>query len=332
MIISKTPYRLSLFGGGTDYPAWFENNPSKVIAAAMANYCYIAVKKLPPFFEHKNVVSYSKIEKINSFNDIEHPSIKACLKEMRVPEGITVYYDGDLPARSGIGSSSSFTVGLLNSLHAFMNKPITKDELAKKAIHIEQNVIGENVGIQDQILATYGGVQLISMGPGNKWNTSPLDFFFSRDYKNHFESHVMLGFSGVSRFAENQAKKKVDNIKNGLNFSLLSQMNSITEEALLLFSTQSEMKNIGHLMQENWLLKRNLAQGVTEKWIDDIYNKAIKNGAYGGKLMGAGGGGFFLFLVPPEKQESFKNTLHEIKVWVPFKLDSNGSQIMKNFG
>lgn len=332
MIVTRTPYRLSLFGGGTDYPAWYENNPSKVVAAAMSQYCYITVKKLPPFFDHKNCISYSKIEKTNSFDEIEHPSVKNCLKYLRVTEGVTVSYDGDLPARSGIGSSSSFTVGLLNALHAYTNKTISKEDLAKEAIYVEQKIIGENVGIQDQIMATYGGVQLINMGPGDKWKASPLNYFFGNEYKNYFESHVMLGFSGVSRFAENQAKKKVDNIKNGISSTFLHAMNGITDEAVSSFSNHSDMKIIGQLMQENWLLKRNLAAGVTENWIDDIYIKAIKNQAYGGKLMGAGGGGFFLFLVPPEKQECFKNTMSEIKVWVPFKIDLNGSQVMKNFG
>jgi len=323
MIITKTPYRLSLFGGGTDYPSWFESHPSKVIAAAMSHYCYLTVKELPPFFDYKNRVIYSKIESVNSVDEIDHPSVRACLKFMEL-ENLSVTHDGDLPAKSGIGSSSSFTVGLLNALYRLKGQDISREFLAKTAIHIEQDLIGENVGIQDQIMASYGGIQLIHMH--KEWEVKPLNL--TEYYKSQIESHMMLGFSGVSRYSEHITSKKVEKIEKGDSYYYLMDMNQITEEALKLFQQQADMSEIGKLLQEAWKIKKQLALGITETWIDDIYKEAIAYGAYGGKLMGAGGGGFFYFLVPPEKQKEFKEKMQSIKVWVPFKFSNQGSQVI----
>ena len=327
MIITKTPYRLSLFGGGTDYPAWYNNHPSKCISAAMNHHCYVHVKPLPPFFDHNIHITYSKIENVNSVDDIDHPAIRACLKFRNITSNITIGHDGDLPARSGIGSSSSFTVGLLNALYHLQKESLTKEQLAQKAITVEQDLIGENVGIQDQIMAAHGGIQLISMS-SDGWKTE--DFSMSNEYKKYLESHIMLGFSGVSRLAEVHAKKNVDNIKEGKIDNLLLEMANSTNEAIIMLAKEKEMSIIGELLDTAWSIKRNLADGVTQKWIDNIYFSAIENGAYGGKLMGAGGGGFFMFLVPPSLQEHFKKTMEEIKVWVPFQFDNNGSQVILN--
>lgn len=327
MIITKTPYRLSLFGGGTDYPAWYNNHPSKCISAAMNHHCYVHVKPLPPFFDHNIHITYSKIENVNSVDDIDHPAIRACLKFRNITSNITIGHDGDLPARSGIGSSSSFTVGLLNALYHLQKESLTKEQLAQKAITVEQDLIGENVGIQDQIMAAHGGIQLISMS-GDEWKTE--DFSISNEYKKYLESHIMLGFSGVSRLAEVHAKKNVDNIKEGKIDNLLLEMANSTNEAITMLAKEKEMSIIGELLDTAWSIKRNLADGVTQKWIDNIYFSAIENGAYGGKLMGAGGGGFFMFLVSPDMQEHFKKTMKEIKVWVPFQFDNNGSQVILN--
>ena len=327
MIITKTPYRLSLFGGGTDYPAWYNNHPSKCISAAMNHHCYVHVKPLPPFFDHNIHITYSKIENVNSVDDIDHPAIRACLKFRNITSNITIGHDGDLPARSGIGSSSSFTVGLLNALYHLQKESLTKEQLAQKAITVEQDLIGENVGIQDQIMAAHGGIQLISMS-SDGWKTE--DFSMSNEYKKYLESHIMLGFSGVSRLAEVHAKKNVDNIKEGKIDNLLLEMANSTNEAIIMLAKEKEMSIIGELLDTAWSIKRNLADGVTQKWIDNIYFSAIENGAFGGKLMGAGGGGFFMFLVPPNLQEHFKKTMKEIKVWVPFQFDNNGSQVILN--
>jgi D-glycero-alpha-D-manno-heptose-7-phosphate kinase len=330
MITTKTPFRFSLFGGGTDYPEWFKDHPSKCISAAMSHYCYITVKKLPAFFEYRNRIVYSKIEDVNDFNSIEHPSVKACLRHLNIPEGISITHDGELPARSGIGSSSSFTVGLLKALYTMKGQNVTPYELAMQAIHVEQVVIGENVGIQDQIMAAHGGIQIIHMGPGNryKWHTEKVNL--SEDYRKELESHILLGFSGISRIAEVQAKKQVDKIKEGLNTNLLTKMSEITNEAIDLIQKEQSIDRFGKLMDKNWRVKRILAEGITDELLDSIYVQSIANGSLGTKLMGAGGGGFFMFLVPPEKQKEFKKQMTHIKVWVPFAFDMHGSQIILN--
>lgn len=325
MIISKTPYRLSLFGGGTDYPSWFTKNPSKVLAASMANYCYINVKKLPPYFDHKNRIIYSKIESVSQISEIEHPSVRSCLQFTETPEGISVTHDGDLPARSGIGSSSSFTVGLLNALNALKGVEKHPQQLAKDAIYVEQKIIGESVGIQDQIMASYGGLKIIHMNE-NGWYLNEVRC--SWEYIQEFEKHIMLGFSGISRLSDIYAQKQVENINKGSSVSTLYQMQEITNYAIQSFENEESFASIGNLMHLNWQLKRNLTEGVSTSHIDNIYDTAIQAGAFGGKLMGAGGGGFFMFIAPPEKHDSIKEKLKDINVWIPFKFDFDGSKII----
>jgi D-glycero-alpha-D-manno-heptose-7-phosphate kinase len=325
MIISKTPYRLSLFGGGTDYPAWYNNRPSKVISAAMAHYCYISLKKLPPYFDHANRVIYSKIESVSDISQIEHPSVRECLKYYGVPNGISISHDGDLPARSGIGSSSSFTVGLIHAIITLQGKIHTPYGLALDAIDIEQNCIGESVGIQDQIMAAYGGIRVIEMS--NK-NIHVRDLRIKDDYVLDLEDHIMLGFSGIDRFSNVHAKRQIDAIKEGKSKKLLEEIETVTDTALHIFENHGKIKDIGELLKYQWNRKRQLTDTVTNDYIDNIYNKAINAGAYGGKLMGAGGGGFFMFLAPPDTHEKIKQAIPEINVWVPFRFDYSGSQII----
>lgn len=327
MIISRTPYRLSLFGGGADYPSWFVSHETKLISAAMANYCYISVKHLPPYFDYANHVIYSKIESVHTFDEIEHPSVRACLKQLQVPNGISITHDGDLPARSGIGSSSSFTVGLINALQTYLGKPLTTHELALQAIDIEQNIIGESVGVQDQIMAAYGGIKVLELSGAN---TKVRDLRIHDHYVEDLEQHIMLGFSGISRLSEVQAKKQVDSIKEGKSVQTLEAMQKITNEALKIFEheSSSSIKDIGLLLQEQWNYKRTLTDSVSNSDINSIYDAAIEAGAYGGKLMGAGGGGFFMFLAPPNAHQKIKDRLKQINVWIPFKFDYEGSKII----
>jgi len=327
MIISRTPYRLSLFGGGADYPSWFVSNQTKLISAAMANYCYISVKHLPPYFDYANRVIYSKIESVPTFDQIEHPSVRACLQYLQVPNGISITHDGDLPARSGIGSSSSFTVGLINALQTYLGKPFTTHELALEAINIEQNVIGESVGVQDQIMAAYGGIKVLELSGAN---TKVRDLRIPDSYVDDLERHIMLGFSGISRLSEVQAKKQVDSIKEGKSVQTLEAMQKLTLEALRIFEHESSsaIKDIGLLLQEQWNYKRTLTDSVSNSNINSIYDAAIEAGAYGGKLMGAGGGGFFMFLAPPYAHQKIKDRLKQINVWIPFKFDYEGSKII----
>ena len=327
MIISKTPYRLSLFGGGADYPSWFVSHETKLISAAMANYCYISVKHLPPYFDYVNRVIYSKIESVRTFDEIEHPSVRACLKHLQVPNGISITHDGDLPARSGIGSSSSFTVGLINALQTYLGKQLTPHELAMEAINIEQNIIGESVGVQDQIMAAYGGIKVLELSGAN---TKVRDLRISDSYVLDLEEHIMLGFSGISRLSEVQAKKQVDSIKEGKSTQTLEAMQQLANEALRVFEHESSsaIKDIGLLLQEQWNYKKTLTDSVANSDINSIYDTAIQAGAYGGKLMGAGGGGFFMFLAPPDAHQSIKDALKQINVWIPFNFDYEGSKII----
>ena len=327
MIISRTPYRLSLFGGGADYPSWFVSHETKLISAAMANYCYISVKHLPPYFDYANHVIYSKIESVHTFDQIEHPSVRACLQYLQVPNGISITHDGDLPARSGIGSSSSFTVGLINALQTYLGKPVTTHELALEAINIEQNIIGESVGVQDQIMAAYGGIKVLELSGAN---TKVRDLRIHDHYVEDLEQHIMLGFSGISRLSEVQAKKQVDSIKEGKSVQTLEAMQKITNEALKIFEheSSSSIKDIGLLLQEQWNYKRTLTDSVSNSDINSIYDAAIEAGAYGGKLMGAGGGGFFMLLAPPNAHQKIKDRLKQINVWIPFKFDYEGSKII----
>jgi D-glycero-alpha-D-manno-heptose-7-phosphate kinase len=316
-----------LFGGGADYPSWFVSHETKLISAAMANYCYISVKQLPPYFDYVNRVIYSKIESVPTFDEIEHPSVRACLKHLQVPNGISITHDGDLPARSGIGSSSSFTVGLINALQTYLSKPLTVHELALQAIDLEQNIIGESVGVQDQIMAAYGGIKVLELSGAN---TKVRDLRIPDSYVLDLEEHIMLGFSGISRLSEVQAKKQVDSIKEGKSVRTLEAMQKITNEALRIFEheSSSSIRDIGLLLQEQWNYKKTLTDSVSNSDINSIYDAAIEAGAYGGKLMGAGGGGFFMFLAPPNAHQKIKDRLKQINVWIPFKFDYEGSKII----
>ena len=327
MIITRTPYRLSFFGGGTDYNAWYESNTGLVIAAGIAHYCYLTVRSLPPFFsDYKTRVVYGLTETVNKNGDIKHPSVSGCLKFLNITDGIEIHYVGDLPSKSGIGSSSSFTVGLLNALYGYKQTMVNSAKLASDAIHVEQNIIGESVGVQDQIMASYGGLRLLELGPGHNYSVKNL--ILPEIYLKNLEDNILLGFSGISRIAEEKAKKKIDNIINGISTDALKNIQSITNEALNAFQKNHDFDYIGRLLDNSWNEKRKLANGVSASWMDDLYKTAIKNGAYGGKLMGAGGGGFFFFIAPKKVHNKIKKSLSKIKVWVPFKFDHSGSQII----
>ena len=267
MIITRTPFRLSFFGGGTDYSPWYEKQSGIIIASAMARYCYLNIRFLPPFFEHKTRVAYSKFEVVSTNQDIEHPSIRNCLKFMNIEEGLEIHHDGDLPARSGIGSSSSFTVGLLHALHALTNKMVSQRQLAEDAINVEQNLLNESVGVQDQIMAAHGGFRIIEIGEDKNWNIK--NILLPSEYIKDLEDHVLLGFSGVSRTAEQHAKNKIENIKQGKITEELKAIAALAQEALQSFQNQASFDEIGRLLDQSWQFKRRLARGVSSDWMDD---------------------------------------------------------------
>lgn len=326
MIITRTPYRLSFFGGGTDYNPWFEKNGGLVLAVGLAHYCYLTVRYLPPFFEHKTRVVYGKEENVINNKDIQHPSVRGCLEYLNISEGVEIHHDGDLPARSGLGSSSSFTVGLLHALYALKQQMKSPRRLAEEAIDVEQNWLNESVGIQDQIMAAHGGFQIIEMGPDANWNIK--NMLLPKEYLSSLEDHVLLGFSGISRLSEQHSKDKVDNIKLGKTNKELQTIYALAQEALQAFLNQAGFDEIGRILDQSWQCKRRLAEGVSSDWMDDLYQTAIQKGAFGGKLMGAGGGGFFFFLAPPNKHQQIREALSQIKVWVPFKIYHSGSQVI----
>jgi D-glycero-alpha-D-manno-heptose-7-phosphate kinase len=323
MIISMTPYRISLFGGGTDYPAWYRENGGAVLSTSINKYCYITCRYLPPFFHYKHRFVYSDIENVVNTSEIKHPAIKGVLESMKWEKGLEIHHDGDLPARSGLGSSSSFTVGLLNALTALRGEQLSNKNLAGKAINIEQNIIKEAVGSQDQIASAYGGFNKIKFERDSSFDVQPI--ILTTEKKKYLESHFMLFFTGISRYATEVAKSKIENIGN--RNKELTRIGQTVEEALkLIYSSRSFASELGQLMHEAWMCKRSLANKVSNKTIDEIYEAAIEAGAYGGKLMGAGDGGFMVFLVKPDLQNQVRERLKHL-TYVPFEFENFGSKI-----
>jgi len=324
MIISKTPFRISLFGGGTDYPSWYRDNGGSVLATAIDKYCYISCRHLPPFFEHKHRVVYSKVESVKEINEIQHPAVRAVLSTLGTNEGLEIHHDGDLPARSGLGSSSSFTVGLINALNALKGQQTSKEDLAKQAIYIEQEVLKENVGSQDQILAAFGGFNRIDFNSDDSFNITPV--IINKDLTGQLQNHMLLFFTGLSRYASDIAKDKIANFKN--NFRELTQMKEMVNEGLSILQSNSDsIKDLGKLLHESWELKRSLSTKVSTPQIDEIYKSGIESGAFGGKILGAGGGGFILFIAKPENHEKIRTRLKNL-VHVSFKFNNTGSKIV----
>jgi D-glycero-alpha-D-manno-heptose-7-phosphate kinase len=324
MIISRTPFRISLFGGGTDYPDWYRENGGGVLATSIDKFCYISCRHLPPFFEHKHRIVYSKVESVREIEEIQHPSVRAVLSTLGASKGLEIHHDGDLPARSGLGSSSSFTVGLINVLNALKGKHTSKLALARQAIHIEQEVLKESVGSQDQILAAYGGFNKIIFNPDDSFSIAPI--IINRDQKDRLQSHMLLFFTGLSRFATDIAKAKIANFKH--RFQELSRLGEMVDEGLsILQGPSSSIDGIGRLLHESWLLKRSLSSKVSTPLVDDIYQAGMDSGAIGGKILGAGGGGFILFFAKPENHGKIKARLKDL-VHVSFCFEGAGSKIV----
>lgn len=322
MIISRTPFRISFFGGGTDYPAWFGQNGGAVLATTFDKYCYITVRYLPPFFEHKYRIIYSRMEHVSALDEISHPSVRETLRFMDLPQGVEIHHDGDLPARTGLGSSSAFTVGLLNSLYALKGLRVTKERLVNESIHIEQEMIQESVGCQDQALAGFGGFNYIEFGGSNHLRVRKITI---PEHKlNDMQGHLMLFFTGFTRFASEIAQHQINNIPNKTRE--LAAMQQLTEEAVRVLS-DGDLRDFGRLLHESWLLKRELSEKISTPVVNDMYNAAMSAGALGGKLLGAGGGGFVLLFVEPDKQALVREKLSKF-LEIPFRFEDQGSQII----
>ncbi len=325
MIISRTPFRVSFFGGGTDYPVWFKSNQGGAVLSTTINkYCYISCRPLPPFFQYKYLIRYRLREEVRGIDEIEHPSVKQSLKYMNINNGVEIVHTSDLPARSGIGSSSAFTVGLLNTLSALKGEMITKRQLASSAIHIEQNLIKEKVGSQDQVAAAFGGLNKIEFHPDNSFYVQPITI--KQDKLNALQNHLMFFFSGQSRIAEEVAAEQIKNTDQKQK-QLLRIREMVDEAVNLLNGGSDDINDFGKLLHDAWKLKRTLSKRVSPRWIDQLYELAMKNGATGGKLCGAGGGGFLLLFVPPDRQENLIKKMDKA-LHVPFSFEKLGSQII----
>lgn len=324
MIISRTPFRISFFGGGTDYPVWYRENRGAVLATSINKYCYITARYLPPFFDHKYRIRYSKREEVQKISEIKHPSVRECLAFLNFNQGVEIQHNSDLPAGIGVGSSSAFTVGLLNTLYALKGKMVTKRQLALEAIEIEQYRIKENVGSQDQTTAAFGGFNKIEFGGEQRVQVQPITLNAKK--LQLFQDHLMLFFTGFTRRASEIAGEQIKKIPEKRK-ELIRMAEMVDEAVSILNSSNSDITDFGRLMHETWMIKRSLTNKITTPFIDNVYEIAIKVGALGGKLLGAGGGGCILFFVEPKNQSKVKEKLKNL-LYVPLKFESLGSQII----
>ncbi len=323
MIISRTHFRISFFGGGTDYPAWYKENGGAVLGTTINKYCYITCRYLPPFFEHKHRIIYSQMENVQDIDEIRHPSVRETLRFMGITEGMEIHHDADLPARAGLGSSSSFTVCLLHALYTLKGITPSKMQLALDVIHIEQEMIKENAGSQDQTLVTFGGFNRVDFSGEHNIQVQPITLNPKR--LELLQDHLMLFFTGFSRSSSPisaELIKETPHKKRELN-----EMYQMVSEAIDIVNGDNDLVGFGELLHQSWQLKRSLTNKISTPYIDYLYDAALCAGATGGKILGAGGGGFLLFFVRPELQAKVKEALHGL-LYVPFRFDNLGSQII----
>lgn len=323
MIISRTPFRISFFGGGTDYPVWYRTHGGAVLATTINKYCYISCRSLPPFFEHTSRIVWSRIEQVTHVEEIQHPAVRECLKFLDITQGIELHHDGDLPARTGLGSSSSFTVGLLHALYGLKGIMPSKMRLAREAIHVEQERLNEHVGCQDQVLAAFGGLNRITFFNDDAFEVSPV--ILSEERLSVLQDHLMLFFTGLSRTASEIAAEQVK--AAGRKVQELRRIRQMVDEAIAVLQGSGDLAAFGRLLDEGWRLKRSLTDKISTAQIDDMYEAACRAGAIGGKLLGAGGGGFLLLFVRPGEQDRVQDVLDGL-LHVPFRFDTGGSRII----
>lgn len=323
MVICRTPFRISFFGGGTDYPAWCRIHGGMVLATTIDKYCYLTCRYLPPFFKHRIRIVYSQIENCQTVSEIAHPAVREVLRYLNMDRGMEIHHDGDLPARSGVGSSSSFTVGLLHALYALKGYMPGKQQLAVETIKIEQELLKETVGSQDQILAAYGGFNHVTFFPNGEFSVRPMTIAPER--LNELSAHLMLFFTGIERTASEIAKSYVSNMDGRKRE--LRIMKDLVEESIAILNSSHDIAAFGKLLNEAWQVKRSLGSRVSDPHVDEIYRRAVSAGAVGGKLLGAGGGGFMLLFVPPSRQGRVREELKKL-IYVPFRFEFAGSQII----
>jgi D-glycero-alpha-D-manno-heptose-7-phosphate kinase len=324
MIITRTPLRVSFFGGGTDYPVWYREFGGSVLSTAIDKCCYITCRRLPPFFEYHSRVSYSKVENVNANDAIEHPAVRGCLKFLGIDEGVEIHHVADLPARTGLGTSSAFTVGLLLALHALKEQMRDKNTLATEAIHVERDLLQEAVGSQDQVSAAYGGFNRINFHTNDTFEVKRI--LTSQERFVELEQHLALYFTGFARTASEVAQEQLKMTPHKQK-ELDMMLQLVNEGEAILTNPSRSLDEFGRLLHESWQIKRTLTQKITNASIDEIYEAGIGAGALGGKLLGAGGGGFMLFFVPPERREALRIRLKKF-LCVPFAISNAGSQVV----
>lgn len=323
MIICRTPFRVSFFGGGTDYPTWFQDHGGAFLSTTIDKYCYVMCRHLPPFFDIKGRISWAKIETVNTREEIENPVVRECLRFLHLEPTLDIHYHGDLPARAGLGSSSAFTVGLLHALHALNNQYVTKHVLASEAIRVEQDFIGDMVGVQDQTAVAHGGLNHCVIDPSGK--VSVRSIIAPPGRLRNLESHMILFFTGISRNAGAVAASKVKGFAERIKE--MQRIRELVDEGVDILQGRGDLSEFGALLHESWQMKRSLSSMVSSDFIDNAYERARKAGAIGGKLLGAGGGGFLLLFAPPERQARIIDSLSDL-LHVPFEFEREGSQII----
>ena len=322
MIITKTPYRISFFGGGSDYPEWFTKNGGAVLSTTIDKHIYISCRYLPSFFKHKYRIVWSKIENVKSINQIKHFAVKHLLKHLNFNEGLEIHYDGDLPARSGMGSSSCFTVGLINALYSIKRKKISKIDLAKKTINFEQKIMKEIVGSQDQIVASIGGFNKIIF---NKNKSIRIKKIKRNKNIESLENNLVLIYTNINRTAHKIASSYVKKLTTSKKNYIKNILEHVDEGEKILMS--GNIDDFGKLLNSSWTLKKKLSASISNRQIDDLYNQAIYNGALGGKLLGAGGGGFLLMYMKKKYRENFFKRYPKI-INMPFKFSNVGTEVI----
>jgi D-glycero-alpha-D-manno-heptose-7-phosphate kinase len=323
MIMSRTPFRISFFGGGTDYPPWYRQYGGSVLVTTIDKYCYLACRYYPPFFDHSYRISYIKSENCQSIDEISHPAVKGVLRYLNWDRGLEIHHVGDLPARGGMGSSSTFTVGLLHALYGLKGKMPSKQQLAMESIHIEQEILRETVGSQDQTSAAYGGLNHIIFSPNGEISVRPLTL--STERIQELESHLMLFYTGIKRTASDVAQSYVNNIDE--KSQLMHALTAMVNEGISILHSEQDIAEFGKLLNEAWQIKRRFSAKVSNSQVDEMYGRAILAGALGGQILGAGGGGFMMLFVPPDRQRQVREKLNNF-IHVPFKFEFAGSQII----
>lgn len=323
MIITKTPFRMSFFGGGTDMEDYFKMNNGAVISTTFDKYCYVNVRHLPRFFDYSTELSYSKTERVTDVNDINHPAIREAMKMLDMHE-IRLTYEADLPARSGLGTSSSFAVGMLNAFYALKGKYADKKKLADEAIYLERVLCNEAGGWQDQIAASYGGFNKINFGPDGY---EVLPIIISPERKKRLNDNLLMFFTGFTRFSSDVQKANAAISPIDKNVYLKQMYDLVDEAERVLADQHTDLDDFGRLLDTTWKLKRQTGGSVSTNSIDELYKKGIEAGALGGKLLGAGGGGFLVFYVQPEKQETVKNAMSSL-MHIPFEFENGGTRVI----